>query len=294
MSHVSHVIGVARNEDYAFRAPSPPHIYIPQAPDEYDVLIPPFCGIWCENEQFLKFIQEIIQKSSHSISNQEWKYEWRRQAQQILPFLYLGPSSAARDIDFLKRENMTMLLVIRDSAIARAKLLDGAKIARQLDIKSRTIDVSGLTGLIAAFPHAIQVINDHLISIFQESSSTKIGKVLVFCESGNERSAAVVSAYLMATCGLDLISSIHRIQSRRFCISLDDSLKNLLLNYMDILNAKKDVSSVKSRIPNSIRNLMSGKKRRRNEDTDEEGTAAMEICSDEERFLGRTDLAPFR
>ncbi|RKF61268.1 Serine/threonine/tyrosine-interacting protein [Erysiphe neolycopersici] len=289
MSHVSQAVDVTRNQDYAFRAPSPPHINIRQSHEEYNVQFPSFHQIWCGNEQFLRFIRETLDRSNLSLPNQEWRYEQRREAQQILPFLYLGPSGAARDIEFLKRENITMLLVVRDSAMARVNLLDGTRVAQQLGIESETIDIHSTIDYIPAFPHAVRVINEHVSSVFQQSNSSKIGKVLVFCESGNDRSAVVVSAYLMATCGLDLASSVHRIQSRRFCVSFNDRMKNLLLSYLSILNAKKDVAFAEPQasIPSSY--PTSGTKRGRNEGYHEEETP-----SDKERFVGRTNLAPFR
>ncbi|POS87726.1 hypothetical protein EPUL_000470 [Erysiphe pulchra] len=289
MSHVSQASDVARSQDYAFTAPSPPHIHLPQSHEHYNVQFPSLSEIWCGNEQFLRFIRETLDRRNCLLPNQEWRYEQRREAQQILPFLYLGPSAAARDIEFLKRENITMLLVVRDSAMARANLLDGAKVARQLGIESQTIDIHSTIDLIPMFSHAVRIINEHVGSIFQLSNSSKIGKVLVFCESGNDRSAVVVSAYLMATCGLDLASSAHRIQSRRFCVSFDDRMKNLLLSYMSILNAKKDVTCVRPQASISSSYYTSGTKRGRNESSSEEGNHF-----DNERFVGRTNLAPFR
>ena len=43
----------------------------------------------------------------------DWKYEQRHQAQRILPFLYLGPVAAARDVAFLQRSGITMVVAVR-------------------------------------------------------------------------------------------------------------------------------------------------------------------------------------
>lgn len=159
----------------------------------------------------------------------EWKYSWRRQAQPILAFLYLGPASAARDLEYLKKEGITMLLVVRDNISAAQGLYAGKK-AESIGIRSEFINIADNQDLIRTFPTAIEKINQHLIEEFRKQGGMdKIqvyvpgkpstwGKVLVFCESGNERSPAVVAAYLMAAYRIDLIKTIQYIQQHRFCV----------------------------------------------------------------------------
>ena len=206
-----------------------------------------------DNSDFLK---TVTYGNSMNVDNAlNWRYEMRREAQTIFPFLYLGPISAARDLDFLQREGITMVVAVRDTLSAQAKLLS-AKAAISAGIESCTIDVSGNQELIAAFPRAIDTINAHLTKVYQmqqygngalqsqrhhEVPPTP-GKVLVFCESGNERSAAVVAAYVMAMFSLDLVRAIQIVQMQRFCVSFDDSMRYLLQSYEAILRAKRDVA----------------------------------------------------
>lgn len=224
----------------------------------------------------------------------------RRQAQPILPFLYLGPSAAARDIDALKREGITMLLVIRSTMTAAAKLLSGEKVANQLGIEATAVDVAWNPELIAAFPQIVKIINDHLVSVYRQpssqglgasntTSSTSQGKVLVFCESGNERSATVVAAYLMAMHDLDVVSAIQFVQSQRFCVAFDDSLKNLLYNYQQLLEAQKSVSVAQDqqRAPSV------GAKRSRDDSMEEDDDMDLDLVADVERFRGRNGFAAF-
>ena len=189
----------------------------------------------------------------------EWRFEQRRTAQQILPFLYLGPSAAARDKDFLQREGITMVLAVRNTMSAHAKLL-GIKTAQELGVEGNTVDVAGNQELIAAFPRAIEAINMHLSTMYQRAQmggassadSTKgqtlstPGKVLVFCESGNERSATLVTAYIMAMYSTDLVTAIQIVQAQRFAAAFDGSLRNLLSTYETILKAKRDVVQANS------------------------------------------------
>jgi len=201
-----------------------------------------------------------------------------------------------------------MLLVIRDSRSAIARLLSGDKVAQQLGIESAAIDVADSQQLIAVFPKTVKFINDHLISEYrkhmsdghqQENSGRSTwGKVLVFCESGNERSAAVVAAYLMHMYGLDLVNALQYIQTQRFCVAFDDNMKNLLLNYQDILNAQRSVaeSPTPPQIPLEATSGPSQLKAKRGREVVDlaDGDMDLDDADDEERFGGRTTFAPFR
>ena len=67
--------------------------------------------------------------------------------------------------------------------------------------------------------------------------------MLVVCETGNDRSAAVVAAYLMAMYGLDTVQAVQFMQLKRFCVALGDDFKFQLQAYGDILRARGDVGA---------------------------------------------------
>lgn len=196
----------------------------------------------------------------------------------------------------LKKEGITMLLVIRNTMMAG--MIGGEKIAKQLGIEATSIDVAGNPQLIAAFPEAIERINNHLISIFRQqvasganpASLNSWGKVLVFCESGNERSATVVAAYLMHMYNLDVVAAIQYIHTQRFCVAFDDGLKNLLYSYQQILEARKCVPS-DSAHQHSTRSYKV--KRGRDEINDDDMDMETERIDDEERFGKRSGFTPF-
>lgn len=248
-------------QSYTFRVPSPPRIIVPPPtlnangiPDLHVVQGSDFDfeSSGFANAEFLK----TVTYGNFILSNSmlEWKYEQRRMAQQILPFLFLGPVSVARDRDFLRREGITMVLAVRNTMSAHAKLL-GTKVAQELGIEGKIIDVAGNQELIAAFPRAIEAINIHLSSMYQRAQTSGVaanitsqgemppapGKVLVFCESGNERSATLVTAYIMAMYSTGLVKAVQIVQAQRFAIAFDDSLRNLLSTYEIILEAKRNV-----------------------------------------------------
>ena len=246
---------------WSHRMPSPPRLVVPPPalatnglPDLQvvkDATID-FGASGFNNTEFLRTVtyNNFVTKNAML----EWKYEHRHKAQAVLPFLYLGPSSAARNDEFLKSEGITMVIAVRNAMSAQARLL-GSKAAEALGLQYAAIDVCGNQELIAAFPQGIQVINEHLAHIYQLNQSghppviagtpKKNGKVLVFCESGNERSASLVAAYLMAMYSKDVVTTIQIVQAQRFAVAFDDSLRNLLLTYEDILKAKRDVNTVK-------------------------------------------------
>ncbi|RPB01224.1 phosphatases II [Choiromyces venosus 120613-1] len=197
---------------------------------------------------------------------QDWKYESRREAQQILPHLWLGPLSAAKNTTFLAAKNITLLLAVRSSMTAKAKLL-----VNQLPgIRYESIDVSGNQELIAQFQRATDIIDEHYLQglpprirqaltpplsgrelyAFQKRYPAENpgellpqgGTTLLFCESGNERSASVAAAYVMQHLSRSAVQAIQIVQSRRFCVCFDDPMKWLLSSYEPIWMARRQAA----------------------------------------------------
>ncbi|KAL8761385.1 MAG: hypothetical protein Q9184_002480 [Pyrenodesmia sp. 2 TL-2023] len=239
---------------WSYGMPSPPRLMIPPPPLDTkgapDVSIHlnsnhKFDSSGFSNTQFLETVTHG--DCSTKAPMHEWKYENRWKAQRILPFLFLGPISAARSYDFLRQNGITMVLAVRDTKSAHAKLL-GSKAATALNITYSTIDTAGHQELIAALPRGIETINTHLSVMYQQMQNNPVsdkasppGKVLVFCESGNERSAAMVVAYIMAMYSMDFTKAIQYVQAQRFAVAFNDATKFLLRNYAFILSAKRDV-----------------------------------------------------
>ncbi|MCJ1312076.1 hypothetical protein MMC25_005750 [Agyrium rufum] len=208
-----------------------------------------------------------------------WRYEDRRHAQAVLPYLYLGPSSVARDATFLREQGITLLLDVRADSRMQGVGSKSKGGAGDLGIASQRIVVRGEMGLIAAFGEAVGVINSHLCEQYhylrrqaalqqqrqqEEGSSEQLstmpgtsesseqvqpqqvtGKVLVYCETGNESSAAVVVAYLMAVYEASLDGAMAVVTKQRFCTVLLPEVKQMLRSYEEILNATRDVTRLK-------------------------------------------------
>ena len=288
-----------------FKPPSPPHINIPPLREDRDLALPPYDGSIVEadfgDDKSRQIIRFVASQGRIAATSNDWKYESRRQAQAITPFLYLGPSSAAKNIAALKEEGITMLLVIRDMRSAASGFLSGKKVADQLGISHATVDVDGNAQLMhTGFSKAIKIINNHLVSKHQEHTGSQTfsslcpfgkpnigGKILVFCESGNERSAAVVAAYLITMYDLGLVEAIQFVQAHRFCVAYDDGLKHLLMNYRDILLARKSVLAT--------RNLsaLDPKVKRTRDEVDDDESMDLDDADDEARFRSRKGFIPF-
>lgn len=230
---------------------------------------------------------------------QDWRYDMRRTAQSILPFLYLGPLGSIRDRDYLRQEGITLLLAVRNDRSVQARLVSGEKPATELGIEADFVDVASNQELISIFPRAIRRINDHIAS--QDNSRLPAHtpkKALVFCESGNERSAAVVITYMMTMFNLSASMGMRILQSRRFSVTIQDSLRLLLESFESILKAKRDIEKVgraaiaSPNLPSPVtapqkRNLADSRFGEVSEDS-------MMDMDESEEWNGRRPMAPFQ
>lgn len=232
----------------------------------------------------------------------DWAYERRREAQTILPFLCLGPMTAAKDEKWLVEQGVTMLLGVRQKHTFHSRLMQSAfHMADRLGVEAKSVDLTSNQDLIRNFGKTSHMINDHLSRAYQASNGLRLGKVLVFCESGNERSAGVVAAYLMeAHQDVDHIKAMQLCQAQRFCVNFDDSMKRLLEGYWDIIQAKRNVQEVlgadavsadANAVNGSANNNTSLCSKRALERDDDED-ADMDGDDDKQRFGGRT-FVPF-
>lgn len=303
--------GVAPAASFSFRPPEPPSIIVPGPTTGNPLMAPSFNGLGGDDITDVELgiiTQTDFRPVDRSVT---WKYGLRRQAQMVLPFLYLGPWDVLKSQkDYLQKEEISLLLVVRDKTTARAGIMSPKKTAEQLGILYDSIDVQDNQELITAFPHAVKVINNHLINCYRQQvqaggnsgqlpSSFRMGKVFVFCESGNERSAAVVAAYILAMYNVSLGECLVLVQAQRFCVSFDEPMKNLLKSYKDILVAQRDVRKARLEARNHLATITNGSgvgsggstaaKRGRSVDADED----VEMGDDGDRFEGRAAFQPF-
>lgn len=200
----------------------------------------------------------ITQNKAQTAENRciTWTYEMRREAQAMLDFLYLGPNGVLRDHGFLRSAGITMIIVARDSAMGTRSLLSVEKAKAELGIEAHYVDVEGPHQVISSFPKTIKLINRHLLEVHHSRARVNNengqlplganggprGKVLVTCESGTDRSGAIVAAYLMTMYGQDMLSAVQFIIIQRFCCCFDQDVKSILKTWEDMLRAQSAVT----------------------------------------------------
>lgn len=226
----------------------------------------------------------------------DWKYHMRREAQMILPFLYLGPWGCLKDRVMLDREGFTLLLAIRDQRLAYARLVSGEKAATELGIETSSVDTVDSQELITALPRVIRLINDHISTPANaQSHNSSRRKVLLFCETGNGHSALVLVAYLMVMFNLKFVQALQIAHLQRFCIDVDEPLKQGLSSFESILAAKRDVESsrrIASANPGLTTLATTTKKRGFEDHNDMEDS--MDMDGYDSVFPSRQGIAPFQ
>ena len=90
-----------KTAEYSYRVPTPPRIVVPPPALNSDSL-PEITLNALRSANFLNGVSYNNLVSQNALL--EWTYERRREAQMILPYLYLGPMTAAKDDRFLRGE----------------------------------------------------------------------------------------------------------------------------------------------------------------------------------------------
>ncbi|KAL1411305.1 hypothetical protein Q8F55_002256 [Vanrija albida] len=156
----------------------------------------------------------------------EWKYEMRREAQEILPGLYLGPFQASTNMAKLRSMGITHIICLRDSVEARLIFP-----RFPTEFKYLTMDVadSGTQNIISIFPQC---------RAFLDEAMNIGGAVLVHDNSGIATAPSIVIGYLMYLFGWEFETALQFVQSKRYCVSTA-SFENQLREYAPIAAAQR-------------------------------------------------------
>ncbi|XP_014671752.1 PREDICTED: serine/threonine/tyrosine-interacting protein-like isoform X2 [Priapulus caudatus] len=164
-------------------------------------------------------------------SGEYWSYEMRRDMQEVIPGLYLGPYSAAMKSkkEKLLQHAITHIVCIRQNIEAhfvKPNFTDSFKYL-VVDIADSPTD-----NIIQHFPKVKQFVDECL---------DNDGKALIHGNAGISRSAALVIAYIMERFGLTYKDALQYVQSKRFCINPNDGFAKQLQEYEPIYRAKLTV-----------------------------------------------------
>ncbi|KAF9165287.1 hypothetical protein DFQ26_000335 [Actinomortierella ambigua] len=156
----------------------------------------------------------------------EWRYEQRREMQEIVPGVYLGPYAATKDLVRLQEAGITHIVSLWDPA--ERKILKTHHSERfqylHLDIADALTQ-----NLITNFPLVKRFMDQALLE--------QHGRVLVNCMNGISRSPAFVIAYLMEVTQLEYEEVYSFVQNKRFCMNPNPGFKHQLVEYAPIFAA---------------------------------------------------------
>lgn len=296
--------GYKRTSDSINRMPSPPAIRVPPCypfkaiSTDLPLGTPrPYAAV---DVTFLEDVDygHLFQYSA----GLDWDYSDRRKAQKILPFIYLGPMAAAKDRAFLQEEGITMLFAVRNSRTSFSKIMSAVlnTMADSTGLDRGDVEVGELAQLVSILPQATLQINQHMarISALYKNGAPGCpahGKVLVFCETGNGASAAIVVAYIMEMYqSMEVVNTCQLVLARRFCCHLDDQLRYHLESYRGILEASRVVAASGAAAKDVMtQTTWEGitRKRMMTADGDEDEDTG-DAWADRERFEGRM-FVPF-
>ncbi|KAJ3054050.1 hypothetical protein HK097_002785 [Rhizophlyctis rosea] len=162
----------------------------------------------------------------------DWKYEMRREMQEILPGLWLGPYQCSKDKELLQQKGISHILCIRDTKEAH---MVKAMFPTEFTYHFIEVSDSPLQNLIPYFPDAKQFIDRAL-------GDGK--KVFVFCNGGISRSPAFVVAYVMESQRWDFKTAFSFVQNKRFCMNPNEGFKYQLAEYEPIFKARDAITNM--------------------------------------------------
>lgn len=163
----------------------------------------------------------------------EWAYAMRREMQEILPNLFLGPYAAATrsKLDALLRCGITHVVCIRQAVEANIIRPNFPDTFRYLVIE---IADSVTENIICHFPRVRDFLDECLRSD---------GRVLVHGNAGISRSAALVIAYIMEKYGMSYEKAFQYVQERRFCVCPNEGFAQQLMEYEPIYKARMSLEN---------------------------------------------------
>ncbi|TXT13795.1 hypothetical protein VHUM_01162 [Vanrija humicola] len=131
----------------------------------------------------------------------------RREAQEVLPGLYLGPFQASTNMAKLRAMGITHIICLRDSVEAR---LIFPRFPTEFQYLTLDVADSGTQNIISIFPRC---------RAFLDEALNIGGGVLVHDNSGIATAPAIVIGYLMYLFGWEFETALQFVQSKRYCVS---------------------------------------------------------------------------
>jgi serine/threonine/tyrosine-interacting protein len=161
----------------------------------------------------------------------DWKYDKRKEAQQLLPHLWLGPMGLLRNEEFLIENNIHVLISVLRGKATVALLKH--RYSESANYRCFSFDPGDSLTNSAALVQEFPKINDAID--FAQANNVS---ALVFCETGNDSSAIACIAYMIYYRQYDTVRAYQYVQSKRFSIALDDASKYNLQTFEGYCRAR--------------------------------------------------------
>jgi hypothetical protein len=151
-----------------------------------------------------------------------WNYEDRNVAQEVLPGVWLGPHVVGRDKHALRRMCITDIILVHDDSIEK-KLL-----SQRFPDEFRYHD----------FPMGRMIVSTRFVQFNQLLDGVTGRDVLVLGLTGTNRSAALLTGFIMARHNQPFESALEYVLSHRRCVAISDILRQQLREFEPIMNSK--------------------------------------------------------
>lgn len=291
---------------YTRHAPSPPFIHVSRpCTDQLArpmTITPSFASVnpGTLTEDDLRIITGGTEQVAvdRSVS---WTYPMRHAAQSILEFLHVGPRTVVRDTEWLRAEGITMVVLLHDLGFGAMMGSFAERFAAPLGIERVLVPVASAQDLMTSLDEIIAAVNRNVVGVFRREG--RRGKILVTCQTGNDRATVVAAAYLMSVFGVSMVDAVNFVMAQRFCANFDEDSKRCLSAWEAILQARKDVHGATAQVGafGMGTGAAVGKggvgKKRRIEDTRDEDEAMEGVTEagnmDADRYDGRDAFIPF-
>ncbi|XP_037069509.1 serine/threonine/tyrosine-interacting protein B-like [Pollicipes pollicipes] len=157
-----------------------------------------------------------------------WTYEMRREMQEILPGLFLGPYNAASrtQLDHLQQVGITHIVCVRRSDEASRIRPNFPHMFQYLEVELSGAAEQGVLSHVAP------------VSAFLDEALCSGGRALVHGNLGISLSAALVVAYVMRRLSLSFGAASSLVAERRYCVHLSPALVHQLHEYEPICRAE--------------------------------------------------------
>ncbi|KAG9046635.1 hypothetical protein FS837_003957 [Tulasnella sp. UAMH 9824] len=187
----------------------------------------------------------------------EWRYEMRRECQQIVPGVLLGPFQVSKDLNKLKELNISHILCIRDQ---KESFSVRPRFPEQFTYLVLDVQDTEEQNLIRLFPQA---------KAFIENALAQGGQVLVHCNGGISLAPSFVIMFVMEHLNLNWEDALHLVQNRRYCISPNGGFLTQIKEYESIYKAAQQVQKF-----GGANRTVSTTRRKRGEDSEDEDETA--------------------